>query len=667
MAFRVMPYRLPVIEHPSCRAPLYPHQVAMWDGWEEHKTVLLSAKTGAGKTRAVMLPLLKRRESGVAVYPTNELLRDQVKAVARFAQEEGLNPLIWTPRKMSIGEREEYSRADCILVPIDGGLLDDWQRAMPCRSRGEALRRLLDPDKPKIVFTNPDVLFLILGLHYHAGPLEALRRYQTLVADEFHLYQGVELAHALVMVALARGLGIFRRLVLLSATPDPEVAAMLERALKPTVIQGDGGAEGITGPWRVAVHGVEVRPIELTGGDPVETMVSEVVSLKGELERLRKETPEDDYLPAVVVVNSVVNAIRLEDRLVEAGFPRDCLAVIRGLSNRAIRDTKGKLLALGTSAIEVGVDFRCDYLLFEASEAASFLQRFGRVGRHRPGTAIALVPPNAFQGMMKLPTEIDRAGFEERIHAWYPSASARPWFVTTKHGMITVRTVGENLIATVAKDAGARPGLLTELRGRIEEVLADHAERLGCAAQNVQAKQAFERCSAGKPGAKWIETYRRLARFRSSLPTLRVHDFAEQHRRQDWELGEYEADLKTLLKRAVGISWDEKLGMLTIRGIGRYRRVHASEVFGEDDCGCILQTEDFPQLRLYQDDESTPVSDLLSRENHIFTVVRKSLLADWVDWRLPVFEAGNYMLALDGSALLVLEIAGRGRNNQEMR
>ena len=530
---------------------------------------------------------------------------------------------------------------------------------MPCRNRGEALRRLLDPDKPKIIFTNPDVLFLILGLHYHAEPLEALRRYQTLIVDEFHLYQGVELSHALIMVALARGLGIFRRLVLLSATPDPEVAALLERAIAPTVIRSDGVAEAEGGSWRVAVHGVEVRPIELTGGDPVETLLSEAISLKGNLERLRREIPEDDYLPAVVIVNSVVNAIRLEDRLVEAGFPRDSLAVIRGLSNRAIRDTRGKLLALGTSAIEVGVDFHCDYLLFEASEVASFLQRFGRVGRHRPGTAIILVPPNAFHGMMRL-QEIDRESFEKQIYAWYPSASARPWFVTTKLGMVTARTLGESLVGAVERDIGARPELLTELRMRVDGIYADYANRLGCAALEAQAKQAFERCSAGKPHATWIGTYQRLAQFRTSLPTLRVHDFAEQHRRQDWGLGEYEADLKTLLKRAVGVAWNQKLGMLTIRGIGGYRRVHASEIFGETDCGCILETKDFPQLRLYQDDDATPVSDFLSRENHIFAVVAKSAVADLIDWRLPLFEAGAYVLAFDGAALLLLETAKRG-------
>jgi hypothetical protein len=50
---------------------------------------------------------------------------------------------------------------------------------------------------------------------------------------------------------------------------------------------------------------------------------------------------------------------------------------------------------------------------------------------------------------------------------------------------------------------------------------------------------------------------------RTSLLSVKVHDFTEQPRRQDWELGEYEADLAKLLDRAVGLAWNEKLAMLT--------------------------------------------------------------------------------------------------------
>jgi CRISPR-associated endonuclease/helicase Cas3 len=659
--------RLPLVDHPASRSPMYPHQVAMWDAWDHHPTILLPARTGTGKTRGAMLPILKRREWAVAIYPTNELVKDQVRAVERFAAEEGLNALVWTPETWQASDRvERYSSADYILAPLDGALLDQWQQVMHCKSRGETLRRVLDPGKPKIIFTNPDILFLILGLRYHAEPFEALRRYDTLVIDEFHAYQGVELAHALVMVALARGFGIFRRVVLLSATPHPEVKDLLDRAVGPMVIgsalQSDqDAAEEVnlaadgrerTG-WRTAVHEVEVTPVQLTAADPVELLLGEIVRLRPALERLRAGSPDGGYLPAVVIVNSVLNAIRLEDRLVECGFARDSLAVIRGLSNRAIRDTKGKLLALGTSAIEVGVDFHCDYLLFEALEASSFLQRFGRVGRDRPGKAIVLVPPNAFQGMSSLPTRIDRAAFEERIRAWYPSALTRPWFVTTDDGMITARALGENLIATVAKDGQARPEVLVQLRDRVEEILSDHAARLRCPAQNLQAQVAFQRCAAGKSVWHWLDTYRKLNRFRTSLPSVKVHDFREHSRRQDWQLGDYEIDLATLLRRAASISWNEKLGMLVINGIGKYRRVHASEIFSDQNCGIFLETQNFPHMLLYQDGEYTPVSDLMGRESHIFTVAPRADIGDEIDWRLPVFESGEYLLAFDGAALLL--------------
>jgi CRISPR-associated helicase Cas3 len=656
-SLRVRETRLPLLDHPDFRTPLYPHQVAMWEGWEKHSTMLLAAKTGTGKTRAAMFPVLKRREWAVAIYPTNELVRDQVRAVEKFAREEGVAPLVWTPETWAEADGAlSYSQADHVLVPVDGFQLDRWQEAMHCKSRGETLRRLLDPDKPKFVFTNPDILFLILGLQYHAEPFEALRRYETLIMDEFHLYQGVELAHALVMVALARGFGIFRRLLLLSATPHPDVSTLLDWAFGPVLIDMRIQDGVPSQSWRTAVHPVDVTPVQVTGEDLVEMLVSRIADLRPQLEQLRREVPDADYIPAVVIVNSVLSAIRLEDRLVEEGFARDSLAIVRGLSHRAIRERRGKLLALGTSAVEVGVDFRCDYLLFEASEAASFLQRFGRVGRHRRGRAVALVPPNAFQGLSSLPAEIDRTAFEERIYAWYPWATAHPWFVTTEQGMTTARALAKNLIATVEQDGQTKPEVLAQLKEKIEAILAVHAERLGCVAENEKAKLAFHRCALGKPHAKWLKTYRSLNRFRTSLPSVRVHDFMEQHRRQDWELGEYEVDLAMLLRRAVGLAWNEKLGMLTIKGIGKYRQVHASEIFSDDDCGLILETKDFPRLLLYQDGEATPVSDLMGRNNHIFTVVPRAAVEGELDWRLPVFDAGKYTLAFDGAALLLLEL-----------
>ncbi len=36
-----------------------------------------------------------------------------------------------------------------------------------------------------------------------------------------------------------------------------------------------------------------------------------------------------------------------------------------------------------------------------------------------------------------------------------------------------------------------------------------------------------------------------------------------------------------------------------------------------------------------------------------------------LDWRLPVFEAGPYLLAFDGAALLLLELWRRGRTGNQ--
>ncbi len=58
----------------------------------------------------------------------------------------------------------------------------------------------------------------------------------------------------------------------------------------------------------------------------------------------------------------------------------------------------------------------------------------------------------------------------------------------------------------------------------------------------------------------------------------------------------------------------------------------------------------------------------MARENHIFTVpstwlrpdAPKADLDSNIHWRLPVFEAGKYLLAFDGAALLLLELWRRG-------
>ena len=52
---------------------------------------------------------------------------------------------------------------------------------------------------------------------------------------------------------------------------------------------------------------------------------------------------------------------------------------------------RAPVVLVSTSAIEVGVDFRADGLVTEECSGASFLQRFGRVGRHGDGAKAKLI------------------------------------------------------------------------------------------------------------------------------------------------------------------------------------------------------------------------------------------------------------------------------------
>lgn len=658
------PLNLPLVRHPATRQLLYPHQAAVLDSWERCNSFLVMTKTGTGKTISAILPVLKHRQRAICVYPTNELIRDQVRNIAGIAEREGLKVCIQTPETTS----EEYASADVILVHVDAPVLEAWCKKRHWREKWRALRDLLEADKPKIVLTNPDILFLVFALRYHAEPLAALPGYHALIVDEFHLYSGVELVHALFMLHLGRSLGAFDKIVLLSATPAPEVSDYLDRVLDdPLHVDIGASCPYSVLDERQAVQRVEVVPC-LAGQDVVDTAVRLVREIEAEIRQRRLNNPSPTYVPAVVVVNSVVNAIRLEDCLVQAGFQREEMAIIRGLSARDVRDTKGKLLAIGTSAIEVGIDFQCDYLIFEAGEAASFMQRFGRVGRHSPGVAYVLCPHNVLLGIEALRREkgpeVDRSDLEEQVYAWYPSLDTRAWFATTFMGLVSAFTLAESLVKRVRDDFGANPKHVANVEMQMEQFYLTYAQKLNCDDRTLQRVLAYLRKGRQQdPKYKWLTVYRDLNTFRTSLPSEWVLDFAELKRRGgDCDKAKYTADVTTLLRRAEGLRFNEriphpdgKMGTLTVKGYERYKKIWVMPTFTDDQCGILYCTGDFPDLHFIQEGHKTSVSHVMTLRDHVFVVVPKAVQLD-LDWRLPVFECGRHLIAFDGAALMLYEM-----------
>src|SRR5205085_5224722 len=99
-----------------------------------------------------------------------------------------------------------------------------------------------------------------------------------------------------------------------------------------------------------------------------------------------------------------------------------------GLTYRDDRRTSfEKDILVGTSTVDIGVDFRINYLIFEAFNAGSFLQRFGRLGRHEGFPiyrAYGLVPRFVLERLTQRlgeTGEVEREEFNAAIREVFPT------------------------------------------------------------------------------------------------------------------------------------------------------------------------------------------------------------------------------------------------------
>ncbi|PSB54397.1 type I-D CRISPR-associated helicase Cas3', partial [Chamaesiphon polymorphus] len=130
-----------------------------------------------------------------------------------------------------------------------------------------------------------------------------------------------------------------------------------------------------------------------------------------------------------IILNSVASVYRLA-AVLKPLFAKHNLKVLvnTGLTGETERSqslTEADLI-IGTSTIDVGVDFKINFLIFEAADAGNFIQRFGRLGRHpdflpHPYRAYALIPNFIVSRLfgegssLNDGEEIDRVAFTQAI------------------------------------------------------------------------------------------------------------------------------------------------------------------------------------------------------------------------------------------------------------
>lgn len=335
--------------------------------------------TGSGKTLASYAYAINHGLPAFGVYPTNELIRDQERAL-----------------KPWIAPADDYG-----LLRIDSKQLDDWQAQLDLKQHATTLERLLNWT-PNIL-TNPDILFYsYFGLYQ--GPKGLSQRlwalvgqYRLFIFDEFHLYNVKQMAD---VAFLAASLHIInphagRAFLFASATPESPVLPWLrdQLHLPVEVVQGEASqrsdARMIAQPLQLTVLPADLQ--RWHGGEALLGYLSDIEQFLFEYPQAR----------LVTILDSVAGAIGLAQELRQR-FPGTAVGEVHGFTSDQEREAALRSrFTVGTSTIEVGIDFKDetgkDVLIFEARTASQFVQRFGRLARHSkdlaiPNWAIAIVP-----------------------------------------------------------------------------------------------------------------------------------------------------------------------------------------------------------------------------------------------------------------------------------
>jgi CRISPR-associated helicase Cas3 len=341
--------------------------------------LFLVTPTGSGKTLASYAYAVNEQIPAFGVYPTNELIHDQERALKPW-----LDP------------GDDYR-----LLRIDSRQLDDWQAKLDLQRHATTWERLLNW-QPTIL-TNPDILFYtFFGLY--RGPEGLSRRlfalvgqYRLFIFDEFHLYNVKQMADMAYLVATLHAINpsAGRVFIFASATPESPARTWLEQrlGLPVQVIEGEPSSAPDA---RVVAHPLQltVLPADLRGWKAGE-------ALRTFLPTVQQFVAAHPQARLVTILDSVAGAIELAQALRDA-FPGIPVGEVHGFSSDQERAAAlRRPFTVGTSTIEVGIDFKDelvkDVLIYEARTASQFVQRFGRLARHAktssvPNWTVALVP-----------------------------------------------------------------------------------------------------------------------------------------------------------------------------------------------------------------------------------------------------------------------------------
>ncbi|MGB3693474.1 MAG: type I-D CRISPR-associated helicase Cas3' [Spirulinaceae cyanobacterium] len=352
----------------------------------EIDVVFNTAMTGDGKSLAAYLDTLQGESYGIALYPTNELARDQEKQVYDYI------------KKFQPKHNPRVNR-------LSGEDLEIYADKEGLRKRAALESRTSNSE---ILLANPDIFhylhrskYLMFGDSPDRLWNKIDKRFDLFIFDEFHVFAAPQVASVINTMLLIRYTNRQKKFLFLSATPSPEFVGRLQdagfRCREIDPVAEDKYRFAATPGWRLVTREINLKFISLES----KSKASEVwIKENGELIVNRFLTSPGSK--GAVILNSIAAVKRLTPWLRKLLQPYNLtVGENTGLSGKKEKlESLSADLVIGTSTIDVGVDFKINFLIFEAADAGNFIQRLGRLGRHggygdiefKEFTAYALVP-----------------------------------------------------------------------------------------------------------------------------------------------------------------------------------------------------------------------------------------------------------------------------------
>ena len=343
----------------------------------EIDVVINTAMTGDGKSLAAYLEVLQGNSYAIGLYPTNELARDQETQTKGYIE-------TFQPKNKPRVTR--LSGADLEIYAENEGLKKS--SAISTRTH-----------QSEIVLTNPDIFhYLHRGAYLTPddSPDKLWGRidkdFDLFILDEFHVFAAPQIASVINTMLLIRFTNRRKKFLFLSATPDENLIGKLQKAgFRCKVINPleekkyrfpDTLAESQeleNQNWRQVS-----RPISLNFISLEPTFKASETWLKENSNLILEYFQNHPGSKGAIILNSIAAVKRLVPFFQELLNPHNLsVGENTGLSGKTQKELSlAADLVLGTSTIDVGVDFKINFLIFESADAGNFIQRLGRLGRH---------------------------------------------------------------------------------------------------------------------------------------------------------------------------------------------------------------------------------------------------------------------------------------------